>query len=507
MQPQQQDMASTVSSASTAVDTDDILQQYERLLFQLSQQVLEQEEEIRSLRTVRQASQHGHHRRHVDSDVGGSEQHKRAAAVITTESLSLSVKGCRQGRAQSAVATEAAQMARSNENSPLRLTHPLPSTPQVSSIGSAEDVDDHSVMEPSPEPTARPPQSPQYSATGSTAPSWTRSVGKSSGQQAATSVLACSSAMCDVSSASDNTNGGLTPSAVCDCAPSGKTAFAEAFWASSPKRAVESGSGSGSGSLLRCRRTTAQWTRHAPLETPQVKFDGQDAMSYLLSVFSSAKSARDADRAETEVMTAVSEARVCERENGEAAAARSRKAPLQQRGRHVARRLFCLDVLEEDEGSESGSEPPSGGIAFDYPRPAPRQSPSTPSRDRRGDGNSCAPGHHRLYGAFDEEDGFWQERYARIMACALAAEQAAADTIMEENETEQQQQQQQHGGGIRPRAPAVARCRIASLHDQSASATAAHLLRLFTLESTARHTPETNAGDRVDSGDSFSTIA
>ncbi|KAG5485328.1 hypothetical protein LSCM4_05963 [Leishmania orientalis] len=502
MQPQQQDMASTVSSASTAVDTDDILQQYERLLFQLSQQVLEQEEEIRSLRTARQASQHGHHRRHVDSDVGGSEKHKRAAAVITTESLSVSVKGCRQGRAQSAVATEAAQMARTNENSSLRLTHPLPSTPQVSSIGSAEDVDDHSIMEPSPEPTARPPESPQYSATGSTAPSWTRSVGKSSGQQAATSVLACSSAMCDVSSASDKTNGGLTPSAVCDCPPSGKTAFAEAFGASSLERAVESGSDSGS--LLRCRRTTAQWTRRARLETPQVKFDGQDAMSYLLSVFSSAKSTREADRAETEVMAAVSEASVCERENGEAAVARSRKAPLQQRGRHVARRLFRLDVLEEDEGSESGSEHPSGGIAFDDPRPAPRQSPSTPSRDRRGDGNSSAPEHHRLYGAFDDEDGFWQERYARIMACALAAEHTAADTIMEENKTEQQRQ---HGGGIRPRAPVAARSRIVSLHDQSASATAAHLLRLFTLKPTARLTPETNAGDRVDGGDSFSTIA
>ncbi|KAG5483856.1 hypothetical protein CUR178_06853 [Leishmania enriettii] len=495
-------MTSTVSSASTVVDADDILQQYERLLFRLSQQVLEQEEEIRSLRTARQASQHGHHRRHVDGDFGGSEKHKPAAAVITTESLSVSVKGCRQGRTQSAVAAEVAQMARTNENSLLRLTHPPPSTPQVSSIGSAEDVDDHSVMEPSPEPTARPPESPQYSAAGSTAPSWTRSVGKSSGQQAATSVLACSSVMCNVSSASDKTNGGETPSAVCDCPPSDKTAFAEAFWASSPEGAVESGSDSDS--LLRCRRTTAQWTRHAPLETPQVKFDGQDAMRYLLSVFSSAKSAREADRAETEVLTAASEASVCERKNGEAAAARSRKAPLQQRGRHVARRLFRLDVLEEEEGSESGSEPPNGGIAFDHLRPAPRQSPSTPSRDRRGDDNSSAPWHHQSYGAFDEEDGFWQERYARIMACALAAEHAAADTIMEENEAEQQQQQ--HEGEIRPRTPEAARCRIASLHDQSASTTAAHLLRLFTLKPTARHTPETSAGDRVDGGDSFSTI-
>ncbi|KAG5484721.1 hypothetical protein LSCM1_06541 [Leishmania martiniquensis] len=466
-------MASTASSASTSVGAGDILQQYERLLYQLSQQVLEQEEEIRSLRTTRQASRYGHHRCHIDGGgaSGGRGQCKRAAVVLKAESLSVLVKEGQHDYTHNAAGTEAAYTARVHGGSPLHLTLPLPSTPQVSSIGSAEDADDHSVMDPSSEPTAKPPHSPQDSAARAAVPSWTRFAGKRSEQHTAMAVLACSSAMCDVSGSSDGASIGLTPSAVCDAPPSSERETAAALWGSSLESEMEKSGGSCA--PFRCHRTTAQWTQHTPSEMPQVTFDGQDAMSYLLSVFSSARSARETDGTGAELMAKSSGAVPCGRENGGAGSARSPSAALQQRGRHVARRLFHVDLLEEDEGSERGSEPLSGGAVSGYLRPAPRQPPSTPSHDKRGVGNRIAPVHHKLDDGFDHEEKLLQERYVRIMTCALAAEGAATTTALEDGS------EQQRRAEARPRAPAAARHRTTSLHDHDTSATVAELLRLF----------------------------
>ncbi|CAJ1007476.1 hypothetical protein Q4I28_002789 [Leishmania naiffi] len=478
---------STVSSDYTTVDIDDMLQQYERLLLQLSQQLLEQEEDIHTLRTALHASQHRQRRRRRRG--GGGGRLSGTAVALTTESLSVPVEGSRHHHTHHAVAKTATQLKITHGDSQRHLTAPVPSTPQVSSIDSAEDTDVDSTMEFSPESTALTLHSPERSAAGAAVPLPMSSAGKPSGQRGTSAALACSSTMCEVSSLSDKTNAGLTPSPVHDCRPPGETATVGSLGASSRLSGLEKSSHGSA--LARRHRTSAQLTRDAPFETPQVKFDGQDAMSYLLSVFSNVKSECKADGAETEGMAKPRERASCGRRDYVGTDVRSPSTPLQQHRQHVSRQLFHLDPVHEDEGSESGNEHPNGGAVPDYHRPAPWQ-PLLPSpHDKRSSGDDSAIATHNLDCTFDKESRPWQERYARIVACALAAEFMASNTAMGEDQAEQQQR----GGETGSRTSTAARCRTTSLHDHSASAIVTELLRLFTLEPTTEHQSEMDGKD------------
>ncbi|CAJ1018746.1 hypothetical protein Q4I30_001710 [Leishmania utingensis] len=479
---------STVSSDYTTVDIDDMLQQYERLLLQLSQQLLEQEEDIHTLRTALHASQHRQRRRRRRGGGGGGKLNGTAVA-LTTESLSVPVEGSQHHHTHHAAAKAATQLKITHGDSQLHLTAPVPSTPQVSSIDSAEDMDVGSTMEFSPESTAMTRHSPERSAAGAAVPLLMSSTGKPSGQRGTSAALACSSTMCDVSSLSDKTNVGLTPSPVHDCRPPGETATVGSFWTSSRLSVLEKSSHGSA--LARRRRTSAQLTRDAPFETPQVKFDGQDAMSYLLSVFSNVKSECKADGAETEGMAKPRERASCGREDYVGTDVRSPSTPLQQHRQHVSRQLFHLDPVHEDEGSESGNEHPNGGAVLDYRRPAPWRPLLPPPHDKRSNGDGSAIATHNLDCTVDKESRPWQERYARIVACALAAEFMASNTAMGEDQAEQQQR----GGETGSRTSTAARCRTTSLHDHSASAIVTELLRLFTLEPTTGHQSETDGKD------------
>ncbi|CAG9570151.1 hypothetical protein LMJF_11_0290 [Leishmania major strain Friedlin] len=456
-----------------------MLRQCERLIVQLSQQVLEQEKDIHSLRAALHSSQN---RRRRHRQRGGDEKRERAAAVSMAESFSVSTERRQHHHTHHITVKAPTQMTMTHEDSRLRLTLPSSMTPQVSPIHLSGDAGVDSATGPYPEAAVVAPHSPQSSGAGSAVPSPTRSVGKSSGEHGMAAALAFPSIVCDVSSFSDKTNVGLTPSAACDHPPSGESATADGLWASSllsePERS------SSSSSLARHRRNTAQLTRNAQFETPRVNLDNQDAMSYLLCIFSSAKSTREADGGATAAMAEAGEAAPCGREHRGGAGVRSPNAPLQQQGEHVARRLFHLDPVDENEGSESGNEHSSGGAVSDYDRPAARRPFLPPLRDKRGDGDGSAPPNHKTCGAFDEDDAFLQERYARIVACALAAEFAASTTLVEEDEVEQQR-----GCKTGPRAPTAAWCRTTSRRDHSASATVSELLRLFTFQPATRHQP------------------
>ncbi|TPP39815.1 hypothetical protein CGC20_30720 [Leishmania donovani] len=425
-QPQRPVVASTDSSALTTVNTDDMLRQCERLIVQLSQQVLEQEKDIRSLRAALHSSPH---RQRRDRQRGGDEKRERAAAVSTAESFSVSAEGRRHHHAHHITAKAPTQRKMTHEDPRLCLTLPSPTTPQVSPINSSEDAGVDSTTGPYPEATVVAPHSPQSSGAGSAVPSPTRSASKSSGQHGMAAALAFPSIVCDVSSFSDKAN----------------------------------------------------------FETPRVKFDNQDAMSYLLSVFSSVKSTREADGGATAAMAEVGETAPCGREHRGGAGVRSPNAPLQRQGEHVARRLFRLDPVDEDEGSESGNEHSSGGAVSDYDRPAARRPFLPPSRDKRCDGDGSAPPNHKTCGSFDEDDAFLQERYARIVACALAAEFTAFTTLVGEDEV-----QQQRGCKTGPRTPTAARCRTTSRRDHSTSATVSELLQLFTFQPATRHQPDSD---------------
>lgn len=486
-QPQRPVVASTDSSAFTTVNTNDMLRQCERLIVQLSEQVLEQEKDIRYLRTALDSSQN-HQRRYRRR--GGDEARERAAAVITAESFSVSTEGRRHHRPHRITAKLPTPMKKTHEDSRLRLTLPSPTTSQVSPINSFEDAGVDFTTGPYPKSTVVAPHSPQSSAAGSAVPSPTHSARKPSGQHGTAAALSFPAIICGVSSCSDKTNGGLTPSAVCDGPPSGETATADALWASSLLSEQERSSSNSS--LPRHRRSTAQLTRNAQFETPRVKFDNQDAMSYLLGVFSSVKSTREADGGATAAMAEVGETAPCGRESRGCAGVRSPRAPLQQQGEHVARQLFHPDLFDEDEDSESGNEHPSGGVLSDHHRPAARRPLSPAPRDKRGgDINGSPPTNHKTGGPFDKEDALLQERYACIVACALAAEFAASTTLVEEDKVEKQQQQQRRCK-TGPRTPTAAQCRTTSQHDHSASAAVSELLRLFTLETTTGHQPDTD---------------
>ncbi|CAC9460030.1 hypothetical protein, unknown function [Leishmania infantum JPCM5] len=459
-----------------------MLRQCERLIVQLSQQVLEQEKDIRSLRAALHSSPH---RQRRDRQRGGDEKRERAAAVSTAESFSVSAEGRRHHHAHHITAKAPTQRKMTHEDPRLCLTLPSPTTPQVSPINSSEDAGVDSTTGPYPEATVVAPHSPQSSGAGSAVPSPTRSASKSSGQHGMAVALAFPSIVCDVSSFSDKANVGLTPSTVCDRPPSGEAATADALWASSLLSEQERSSSSSS--LARHPRNTAQRTRNAQFETPRVKFDNQDAMSYLLSVFSSVKSTREADGGATAAMAEVGETAPCGREHRGGAGVRSPNAPLQRQGEHVARRLFRLDPVDEDEGSESGNEHSSGGAVSDYDRPAARRPFLPPSRDKRCDGDGSAPPNHKTCGSFDEDDAFLQERYARIVACALAAEFTAFTTLVGEDEV-----QQQRGCKTGPRTPTAARCRTTSRRDHSTSATVSELLQLFTFQPATRHQPDSD---------------
>ncbi|GET86638.1 hypothetical protein, unknown function [Leishmania tarentolae] len=210
-------------------------------------------------------------------------------------------------------------------------------------------------------------------------------------------------------------------------------------------------------------------------------------MSYLLSVFSSAKSAGEADGDRAAAIAETAATTSCGRENRSGAGVRLSSALPPQQGGHVSRRLFPWDLGHEDEGSEIGDEPLHGDTVSDDGHPSAGQPLTPPSRGKRGNVDGRAMVNRKTSDAFNNEDALLQEGYARIVACALAAEFAASSTLGKEDE---EGQQQQRICKTRTGTSTVARCRTTPRHDHSASATVSELLRFFTLESTPRHEPE-----------------
>ncbi|KAG5510088.1 hypothetical protein JKF63_06982 [Porcisia hertigi] len=384
-------------------------------------------------------------------------------------------------------ATSATRGKSAQGDSQLRPVLPLRGTPQVSSIHSAGRAYVGSIVDPSLECTTTTQRSHQRTRARAPAPSSTPPAGKSRGHKDASVALADSPATCEVSSFSDKTGAGLTPSAVSEWSRSGEAATADALWAPSPSPAPKTTSDGGS--PVRCRLTTAQLVQHTKPETLQARFDDQDAMSYLLSVFSSIEATCGDDGVETEVMPKTSNATPCKQESRAHRVVRSPTAPpLQQQQRPgVARQLFhCHPVEGEEEDSEIEDEHTKGETVGGHRSYALQTPPPRPSCEKQWDKHSRALTNRQVDGASDEECQLFRERYARMVACALAAEFTVANSTTKDDKAEhhyhhQQQQQQQQGCETEGSTPVASRCRSTTApHDHSASETVASLLRLFT---------------------------
>lgn len=429
------------ASTTTLVSTRDMLHRYERLLVELTEQVLEQQEDIRALRAAlhvaeradprtRDAAQQPHHRR---------RHHKKLAEVGTP--IDQRNTEDRPSKRRPHVREHHGQRSSGGGGDS--------ATPHVSAILAVDGAELESVAGRSP------------ASQGRLSGAATAAAAEQSHEVAAVvhltevcplSPKSIASHVYDVSTSSSGEAAGLTPSPGAHAAAAVHTrdrAVAAASLAAAPPAETRASAG--------LRRRGAPSVDTTP---PQAGVRDIDAMDFLLTVFSADK-AQDARRSRTH-----DTARLAHDEGG----APEGGAP--HRRRHVARELF----RSADEGEASRTVPvsPAEGRHHRTLR-TPDATPPVRVGSQRG-------------GVEVEEAARWQERYARIVACALAAEAAAAapsPTALNSAATATAVAEQRSSGSSPftsqvSEAPAATTQSALSSRDLSASAQVAEPLRLFT---------------------------